>query len=277
MVPRQRPQRGGGPSTGLEQEEALLSPLLLAGALSPGPQSSQAGTMCGSAPIACSPCLVSPSRLSSAGCGRHEADRGGACAAARAAPLTPSPCSPKPSLRCVVGDTQVAVSGAACHPGLHSAPASRVTFGGDGGDAAPAAGAQPSWPSPGLTLAAREAEAGRASGLLQGLRNPAGAGWSLKRGARPLVQDGPCAQRTVRPREGSVQVGHWGPVRAAQPIWSPRGAGAFAASSAGADAPGPEGLVLCGWEGGPGCATKLLYFKGRGDHPRRVGGVLGLG
>lgn len=85
-------------------------------------------------------------------------------------------------------------------------------------------------------VAGGETEAGQASGLPQGPRNPAGGSLSLTRGTYPVGQDWPCAQYALPPGKARIL---WAcRLRQPGPAHSLGGGGAFAAISAGA---GPSG------------------------------------
>lgn len=230
LVPRWRPQPVGSLSRGLEQEEVLPSPRLLA----PRSLGSPDGTISDHAPITA---LVSPSQLPSARVGGTRPPLGASAGPALAVPLTGVPsCSPFSGFLSGPGSgahgVRWGVRGLFQVPQPTLCSSCPASFLGDGCDAA-TTGDQtlaisrldlvPSCRLPILFLgpqlvAGGETEAGQASGLPQGPRNPARGSLSLTQGTHPVEQDWPCAQYALPPgkaqwRANTVDL----PAQAAQP------------------------------------------------------------
>lgn len=128
LVPRWRPQPVGSLSRGLEQEEVLPSPRLLA----PRSLGSPVGTISDHAPITA---LVSPSQLPSARVGGTRPPLGASAGPAPAVPLTGVPsCSLVSGFLSGPGSGAHGVrwggiGGASWYPSLRSAPAATVHLG----------------------------------------------------------------------------------------------------------------------------------------------------
>lgn len=115
-------------------------------------------------------------------------------------------------------------------------------------------------------VAGGETEAGQASGLPQGPRNPARGSLSLTQGTPPVEQDWPCAQYALPPgkaqwRANTVDL----PAQAAQPGSFPGWGWWLCCHLCWGRTIRGWGWVLVGVQFAatvdPSCATKLLFFK----------------